>query len=77
GNEKLLVVCLYILFCTLKTKSLPPSRVLLRTNQSNLILDTLYEKIRKAVNKKLIFVDSPEKPFNVIITDIFSEVRVK
>ena len=27
--------------------------------------------------KKLIFVASPEKPFDVIITDIFSEVSVK
>ena len=77
GNEKLLVDCLFILFCTLKTKSLPPIRVLVRTNQSNLILDTLYEKLSKAVDKKLIFVASPEKPFDVIITDIFSEVSVK
>ncbi|MGC3772367.1 hypothetical protein ACPTJF_21425, partial [Enterococcus faecalis] len=60
GNEKLLVDCLFILFCTLKTKSLPPIRVLVRTNQSNLILDTLYEKLSKAVDKKLIFVASPE-----------------
>lgn len=77
GNEKLLVDCLFILFCTLKTKSLPPIRVLVRTNQSNLILDTLYEMLSKAVDKKLIFVASPEKPFDVIITDIFSEVSVK
>ena len=60
----------------MKTKSLPPIRVLVRTNQSNLILDTLYEKLSKAVDK-INFVASPEKPFDVIITDIFSEVSVK
>lgn len=77
GNAELLTDSLFMLFSTLKDQSIPPIRVLVRTNQSNLILDTLYEKLNKAVEKKLVFVASPEKPFDVIITDVFSEMTAK